>query len=82
MNLDISHNHPEPETRESANDLVELLTPVVKAFITDQGFLACDQAMQVLGGAGYTKDWGVEQLLRDCRIARIYEGTNLSLIHI
>ena len=76
MNLDISHNHPEPETRESANDLVELLTPVVKAFITDQGFLACDQAMQVLGGAGYTKDWGVEQLLRDCRIARIYEGTN------
>lgn len=76
MNLDISHQHPDQDVREKAGDLVELLTPVVKAFITDQGYLACDQAVQTLGGSGYTKDWGIEQLLRDCRIARIYEGTN------
>lgn len=76
MNLDLSHHHPDADAREKANDLVELLTPVVKAFITDQGYLACDQAIQTLGGSGYTKDWGIEQLLRDSRIARIYEGTN------
>ena len=76
MNLDLSHQHPDDKERERAGDLVELLTPVVKAFITDQGYLAVDQAVQTLGGSGYTKDWGIEQLLRDCRIARIYEGTN------
>lgn len=76
MNLDLSHQHPDAAVREKAGDRVDLLTPVVKAFITDQGYLAVDQAVQTLGGSGYTKDWGVEQLLRDSRIARIYEGTN------
>ncbi|HBO92650.1 MAG TPA: acyl-CoA dehydrogenase, partial [Gammaproteobacteria bacterium] len=56
--------------------LVELLTPVVKAHLTDTGYHICDQAVQTLGGSGYTRDWGIEQLLRDCRISRIYEGTN------
>ena len=76
MNLDMSQHHPIDHIREQAGDLVELLTPVVKAFITDQGYLVCDQAVQTLGGSGFTEDWGIEQLLRDCRIARIYEGTN------
>lgn len=62
--------------RQSADDIAQLMTPVVKAFLTDEGFTAADLALQSLGGAGYTRDWPVEQLLRDVRISRIYEGTN------
>uniref|UniRef100_A0A486XI98 3-methylmercaptopropionyl-CoA dehydrogenase n=1 Tax=Rheinheimera sp. BAL341 TaxID=1708203 RepID=A0A486XI98_9GAMM len=53
-----------------------LLTPITKAFMTDQGFEACVTAQQVFGGHGYIKEWGMEQLVRDVRIAQIYEGTN------
>lgn len=53
-----------------------LLTPIAKAFMTDQGFEACVTAQQVFGGHGYIKEWGMEQLVRDVRIAQIYEGTN------
>ncbi|WP_213995045.1 acyl-CoA dehydrogenase [Arsukibacterium sp.] len=53
-----------------------LLTPIAKAFMTDQGFDACVSAQQVFGGHGYVKEWGMEQLVRDVRIAQIYEGTN------
>lgn len=53
-----------------------LLTPITKAFMTDQGFDACVTAQQVFGGHGYIKEWGMEQLVRDVRIAQIYEGTN------
>ncbi|KKO47675.1 acyl-CoA dehydrogenase [Arsukibacterium sp. MJ3] len=53
-----------------------LLTPIAKAFMTDQGFIACVTAQQVFGGHGYVKEWGMEQLVRDVRIAQIYEGTN------
>jgi alkylation response protein AidB-like acyl-CoA dehydrogenase len=53
-----------------------LLTPIAKAFMTDQGFDACVTAQQVFGGHGYIKEWGMEQLVRDVRIAQIYEGTN------
>ncbi|SEI12797.1 Acyl-CoA dehydrogenase N terminal [Rheinheimera pacifica] len=53
-----------------------LLTPIAKAFMTDQGFDACVTAQQVFGGHGYVKEWGMEQLVRDVRIAQIYEGTN------
>jgi hypothetical protein len=53
-----------------------LLTPITKAFMTDQGFEACVTAQQVFGGHGYVKEWGMEQLVRDVRIAQIYEGTN------
>ena len=53
-----------------------LLTPIAKAFMTDQGFDACVTAQQVFGGHGYIKEWGMEQLVRDARIAQIYEGTN------
>ena len=53
-----------------------LLTPIAKAFMTDRGFDACVSAQQVFGGHGYVKEWGMEQLVRDVRIAQIYEGTN------
>ena len=53
----------------------ELLTPVVKAFLTDRG-LDCAPGQQVLGGYGYVKEWGMEQIVRDARIGQIYEGAN------
>jgi alkylation response protein AidB-like acyl-CoA dehydrogenase len=56
--------------------LIDLLTPVVKSYCTDRGFDICVEAMQVYGGYGYTCDYPIEQLLRDCKIASIYEGTN------
>jgi alkylation response protein AidB-like acyl-CoA dehydrogenase len=74
--LDLSIAHPDPAEREAADDLVQLMTPVVKAFLTDEGFNNANLALQVLGGSGFTTDWPVEQLVRDGRIARIYEGTN------
>jgi alkylation response protein AidB-like acyl-CoA dehydrogenase len=64
------------EERVTYGDLFELLTPVIKSYCTDRGFEVCSEAMQVFGGYGYTKDYPVEQLLRDVRIASIYEGTN------
>ncbi|PAV25436.1 acyl-CoA dehydrogenase [Tamilnaduibacter salinus] len=74
--LDLSIAHPDESVRESADDLVQILTPVVKAFLTDEGFNNANTGLQVLGGAGFTTDWPIEQLVRDGRIARIYEGTN------
>ncbi len=61
---------------EKAQAIANLLTPVTKAFMTDRGFDACVTAQQVFGGHGYIKEWGMEQLVRDVRIAQIYEGTN------
>ncbi len=75
-NIDLYHRHPEEEAREAANDLVSLLTPVIKAYMTDMGLEATNLGMQVHGGAGYVRDYGVEQFMRDARIALIYEGTN------
>ena len=74
--IDISHHHPDDAVREEADDLVALLTPIMKAYGTDRGFQNISDAMQVTGGAGYTTDWPIEQYLRDSRIAPIYEGTN------
>lgn len=74
--LDLSVAHPDEAVRESADDLVQLLTPVVKSFLTDEGFNNANTGLQVLGGSGFTTDWPLEQLVRDGRIARIYEGTN------
>jgi alkylation response protein AidB-like acyl-CoA dehydrogenase len=76
IHLDLSLAHPDEEVRQRSDDLVALLTPVVKSYFTEQGFLNVSEAMQVCGGAGYTKDWSIEQYLRDARIAMIYEGTN------
>jgi alkylation response protein AidB-like acyl-CoA dehydrogenase len=65
----------EDERKECA-DLVALLTPIVKAFLTDNAWLATSHCMQVFGGHGYIKEWGMEQYVRDARINMIYEGTN------
>ena len=61
---------------EDAEALVSLLTPVLKGFLTDKGFETCVLAQQTLGGSGFTREWGLEQFVRDCRITMIYEGTN------
>jgi hypothetical protein len=64
------------EERRDAADLVALLTPVVKAFLTDNGWIATSNCLQVYGGHGYIAEWGAEQWVRDARINMIYEGTN------
>ena len=74
--LDISLKHPDPAARAAADDLVALLTPIVKAALTDLGFEAANLGMQVWGGHGYIRDNGMEQFSRDARITQIYEGTN------
>ena len=74
--IDISHHHPDEKVRQDADDLVALLTPIMKGFGTERGFANVSEAMQICGGAGYTRDWSIEQYLRDVRIAMIYEGTN------
>jgi hypothetical protein len=67
---------PSDTDKEYYQGLLDLLTPIVKAYCSDRGFDVCVQAVQVFGGYGYTKDYPVEQLLRDCKITSIYEGTN------
>jgi len=64
------------EAQQRAQSRVSLLTPVVKAFLTDKGFDTCVLGQQIFGGHGYVREWGMEQLVRDARIAQIYEGTN------
>lgn len=76
MNLDISLKHPDEAKRQEADDLVALLTPIIKAYQTDMGFEIASLAMQIHGGHGYISEYGVEQYARDARIAMIYEGTN------
>jgi len=61
---------------KQAQKFVDLLTPVAKAFLSDKGFDGAVMAQQIFGGHGYVKEWGVEQIVRDARIAQIYEGTN------
>ena len=74
--LDLSKFSDDPQEQEQASALVALLTPVAKAFFTDTGLDSCVLGQQVFGGHGYIREWGQEQLVRDVRIAQIYEGTN------
>ncbi len=74
--LDLAKYSQDDVERARAERLVGLLTPVAKAHLTDRGFEACVIAQQVFGGHGYISEWGVEQYVRDARIAQIYEGTN------
>jgi alkylation response protein AidB-like acyl-CoA dehydrogenase len=76
MQIDREHRHPDAAVREEASDLIALLTPVLKAFLTDKGFDNTNIALQTLGGHGYITEYGMEQYVRDARIAQIYEGTN------
>jgi len=74
--IDRELSHPDTATRAEAGELVTLLTPVVKAFITDNSFETNNLALQVFGGHGYIEEWGMSQYVRDSRINMIYEGTN------
>ncbi len=76
LHLDIVANETDAEKRQQAEDLIALLTPVTKAYLTDVGFDSAVWAQQVFGGHGYIHDYGIEQLVRDARIGQIYEGTN------
>ncbi len=76
LQVDIARKHPDAETRQNAHDLLGLMTPVAKSYMTDKGFDAAVLAQQCLGGHGYIREWGLEQFVRDARIAMIYEGTN------
>ena len=74
--LDTAHLSSDAGQRQEAEDLLAFLTPICKAFMTDTGLEVTNHGMQVFGGHGYIREWGMEQLARDARIAPIYEGTN------
>jgi len=74
--LDKAHYHPDENVRKDSDELLSLLTPIAKAFSTDNGHIATNACMQVFGGHGFIKEWGMEQYVRDNRINMIYEGTN------
>lgn len=74
--LDEAAHHPDAARRGAASALAALMTPVIKAFCTHQGFQGASAALQVFGGYGYVREYGIEQTLRDARIAMVYEGTN------
>ncbi|MFS2125873.1 acyl-CoA dehydrogenase C-terminal domain-containing protein [Pseudomonas sp. Pseusp97] len=76
MQLDTAKYSEQPTTRKRAEELVALLTPVAKAFLTDMGLETTIHGQQIFGGHGFIREWGQEQLVRDCRITQIYEGTN------
>ena len=76
LKLDMAEKHPDDRARRDAEDLVALITPVIKAYLTDAGFESANMAMQCYGGHGYIHEWGMEQFVRDARIAQIYEGAN------
>ena len=76
LQADLSHHAATPEERQAADDMLSLLTPVIKGYGTDRGFDIAVACQQVFGGHGYIWENGVEQYVRDSRIAQIYEGTN------
>ena len=76
LQVDLQRHAPDAAAREAAEDLLGLLTPVLKGVLTDTGLQNCILAQQVLGGHGYIMEWGLEQFVRDARIATIYEGAN------
>ena len=73
---DEAARHPDPEARAAAEDLLALMTPIVKSYFTDTGFECANLAVQIWGGHGYIRDNGMEQFVRDARITQIYEGAN------
>ncbi|MCK9514891.1 MAG: acyl-CoA dehydrogenase C-terminal domain-containing protein [Ottowia sp.] len=74
--LDQAQHHPDADVRDESEELLALLTPIVKAFLTDNGLIATNACLQVFGGHGYIHENGMEQFARDARINLIYEGTN------
>ncbi len=76
LELDVAHHHPDATRRQQAERWCALCTPVLKSAWTDQAFHGASACLQVLGGHGYVREWGIEQHVRDARVAMIYEGTN------
>ena len=76
LQVDLLHHHPDEAVRQKADDFMALMTPVIKAYFTDMGVDVASLAVQTWGGHGFIQDNGIEQFLRDSRIAPIYEGTN------
>ncbi len=76
LQIDKELSHADEAVRKEAADLVALLTPIIKAFLTDNAFESTNHAMQIYGGHGFISEWGMEQYVRDARINMIYEGTN------
>ena len=76
MAIDRYEKDPDPKVRKENNDLVELMTPIIKALLTDYGVEITSEMLQIFGGHGYIKEYGMEQFYRDVRIAPIWEGTN------
>src|SRR3546814_14844390 len=74
--VDVAEKHPDAAKRQEADDLVALMTPIIKSFFTDAGFEVTNLGMQVYGGHGYIREHGMEQLVPDARIATVYEGAN------
>jgi alkylation response protein AidB-like acyl-CoA dehydrogenase len=74
--FDLAECAADEKERERNDDRIALLTPLIKAYCAGRGFEVCTEAMQVHGGCGYTTDYPVEQLARDCKIASIFEGTD------
>ncbi len=76
VEYEVSKHHEDEQVRQEADDIVALMTPIMKSYGSERGFENISEAMQVCGGSGYTADWDIEQYMRDERIAMIYEGTN------
>lgn len=76
LQVDLTHKAQTEEERQMADDLIGLMTPVIKGYGTDKGYDIANNMQQVYGGHGYVSEWGMEQFVRDSRIAMIYEGTN------
>ncbi len=76
LQVDISKKHPDEKKRLEAEEFIQIATPIIKGYFTDMGSEVCNIGMQVLGGYGYIKEYGMEQYVRDARIAQIYEGAN------
>lgn len=76
LQSDIAHRSQDANEKQKADDLLSLMTPVIKGVLTDKGFDNCVKAQQMFGGHGYIAEWGMEQFVRDARIAMIYEGAN------
>ena len=74
--LDRAERHPDGEKREEADDFLGLMTPIIKAMLTDNAFAVTNLGVQIFGGHGYIREWGMEQLVRDARITMLYEGAN------
>src|SRR5690606_17818997 len=76
LNSDIAHRSDDEKARQTADDMLGLMTPVIKGVLTDKGFEHAVMAQQVFGGHGYIEEHGMSQFVRDARIAMIYEGAN------